>query len=329
MISLATSLVNDKVRKNVNACLDENRIGGGRFIKEFEDKVAKYMGVKHAIAVCNGSMADIVALATLKAQYPNKKEVIVPALTFIAQTNAVLINGLKPVFVDITEDFQMGEFKTNKNTLAVFPVHLLGKRCEIKSDVPIIEDACEAFGVWNKRDMATFSFFPSHTITTGEGGMIITNDDIHAEIARQLMNHGRKSDKILEKFHFDYLGFNGKMSNVLASIGCAVVEEADSVIKKRKENVELYNKLLKKDWYAESPHCYPYLYKTSQERDESLIRLSENGIEARKLFSCVPKTEYNFKGSYSIAEKIGKVGLFVPVHQDLSDDDIKKVVSLL
>ncbi|KKN59593.1 hypothetical protein LCGC14_0540560 [marine sediment metagenome] len=329
MISLATSLVNDIVRKNVNACLDENRIGGGRFVKEFEDKVAKYMGVKHAIAVSSGSMADIVALATLKVQYPNKTEVIVPALTFIAHTNAILINGLTPVFVDIGEDYQMGKFEINKNTLAVFPAHLLGKRCRVKADVPILEDACEAFGVWNLGDMGTFSFFPSHTITTGEGGMIITDNDIHARIARQLMNHGRKSDDILEKFHFDHIGFNGKMSNILASIGCAVVSEADGVIEKRKKNVELYNKLLSGDWYAESPHCYPYRYKTSQERDESLLRLSENGVEARKLFSCIPITEYGYSGSYPIAERIGDTGLFVPVHQDLTEDDIEKVVSLL
>src|SRR3990167_10475859 len=100
-ISLAHSTINDKVRENVNACLDENRIGQGRFIKEFEDKVAEFVGVKHAIAVSSGSMADMVALAVLKNQYPDRDEVIVPALTFIAQTNAVLINGLKPIFVDI------------------------------------------------------------------------------------------------------------------------------------------------------------------------------------------------------------------------------------
>lgn len=329
MISLATSLVNDKVRENVNACLDENRIGGGRFVKEFEDKVAKYIGVKHAIAVSSGSMADIVALAVLKIQYPNKKEVIVPALTFIAHTNAIIINDLMPVFVDIGEDYQMGKFEVNKNTLAVFPAHLLGKICNIEADVPIIEDACEAFGIWNWGDMGTFSFFPSHTITTGEGGMIITNSDRHAELARQLINHGRKSDDILEKFHFEHVGFNGKMSNVLASIGCAVVSEADGVIEKRKENVELYNKLLSGDWYADSPHCYPYLYKTSKERDESLIRLSKNDIEARKLFSCIPIIEYEYFGSYPVAERIGETGLFVPIHQDLSEDDIKKVASLL
>jgi len=223
MISLATSTVTKQVRDNVNAALDENRLGGGRFVTEFEDKVKSYMGAKHAIATCNGSMADIVALRVLAELNPDKEEVIVPALTFIAQTNAILINGLTPVFVDIKDDFQIDEskIKLGENTLAVFPTHLLGKSQNILhlSGVPIVEDSCEAFGVWNGGDMATFSFFPSHTITTGEGGMIITNNDRYAELARKIINHGRRSDNILDKFHFDHLGFNGKMSNIIAAIG--------------------------------------------------------------------------------------------------------------
>lgn len=340
-IGLAHSTVNNKVRANVNACLDENRLGQGRFIKEFEDKVAEFIGVKHAIAVSSGSMADIVALATLKAQHPDKDEVIVPALTFIAQTNAVLINGLVPVFVDIGQDLQMDVNqivgKINARTLAIFPVHLLGKKCNIESirkiaaiyNVPVIEDCCEGFGVWGQSDMGTFSFFPSHTITTGEGGMIITNNYKHAELARKIMNHGRKGDSVLDKFHFDMLGFNGKMSNILASIGCAVIPEANSVIKKRQENVEMFNKLLSENWFAESPHGYPLFYKDSEERDSVLLKLNANGIEARKLFSCLPTVEYRLKGNYPIAESIGQRGLYVPVHQGLTKKDIERIALFL
>ena len=341
MISLATSKITDKVRENIQAVLNENRLGDGRFVKEFEKKVAHYVGAKHAITTCNGSMADIVSLAVLKEQRPGKKEVIVPALTFIAQPNSILINGLTPVFVDIGTDYQINtaliEEKITENTLAIFPVHLLGVLCNIfeikriaqKYNIFVVEDCCEAFGIYSNTDFGTYSFFPSHTITTGEGGMIVTNDDTHAEIARSIKNHGRKSDDILEKFHFNYLGYNGKMSNITAAIGCGVIDEADSVIEKRKNNVSLYNNFLEGTWFAESPHCYPYIYKSQEERDKALLRLEKNGIEARKLFSCIPTVEYRIPGSYPVAQEIGEKGLFLPVHQELTEEDIKKIVFFL
>lgn len=184
--------------------------------------------------------------------------------------------------------------------------------------------------------MATYSFFPSHTITTGEGGMILTNDKELADLARAARNHGRtqKSD-ILNKFHFDNLGINGKMSNVLAAIGCAVVDTAWDVIKKRRRNVHLYNTILKREWYSFSPHCYPMYYHSEQERNETLLNLDKNDIEARKLFSCLPVDEkvYKYmgykKGDFPVAEDIAKRGLFVPIHQDLTEDDIRFVASLL
>ena len=341
MISLAETLVNNQVRENVNACLDEGHLGQGKFIKEFEDKVVKYIGSNYAVAVCNGTMADIIALAALKRLRPEKNEVIVPALTFIAQVNSIIANGLKPVFVDIGYDLQISvaeiRNKITDKTLAIFPVHLLGKKCNIsyikqiakQYNLFVLQDCCEAFGVWEESDFGTFSFFPSHTITTGEGGMIITNDKEKADLARKISNHGRKSDKILEKFHFDIFGLNGKMSNILASIGCAVIDEADKVISKRKENVEIYNKYFQKNWYADSPHAYPLIVESPEERDSILLNLEKNGIEARKLFSCIPQKELKLGGDYPVAEIIGDKGLYLPVHQGLNEIDIKRIFSVL
>lgn len=342
MLSLACSVVNKKVRANVKACLDENRIGQGRFIKQFEDSVAAYVGAKYAIAVSNGSMADIVALAALKYQHPEKTEVIVPALTFIAHINSVILNGLTPVFVDINADLQMNEYevaeKVNSRTLAIFPVHLLGKKCNIDQlkkiaavvNAYVIEDSCESFGTYNNTDFATYSFFPSHTITTGEGGMLVTNNKTHADWARKIMNHGRRSDIMSEKFHFDCLGFNGKMSNVLAAIGCGVMDNVPEIIFKRQKNVELFNQLLNEHWFAESPHGYPVFYRDEEERDGVLRKLEANDIEARKIFSCIPTQEWKMGGGfYPIAESIGRRGLYVPVHQNLSENDIRKIALFL
>lgn len=338
MISLATSKITPQVRKNINRALDDNRIAGGVFIEQFEKAVAKYNGAKYGIAVCNGTMADIVALAALKALYPEKNEVIVPALTFIAHTNAVLVNGLKPVFVDVDEHCQMnpGLIEVNEKTLAIMPANLLGVHNNMErifnkaKGIPIIEDNCEAYGIRNKQAlMSTYSFFPSHTITTGEGGMILTDNEKVAEYCRAARNHGRLSTDILNMFHFPLFGINGKMTNVAAAIGCAIAPSADSVIKKRQRNVEIYNDLLGKSWYAYTPHCYPVWYNTEAQRNDKLVELYENGIEARKLFSCLPTVEYKKKGNYPMAEKLSRTGLFVPVHQDLTKEDIKRVCKIL
>lgn len=354
MISLATSTITDKVAENIACVLDENRLGQGRFIKEFEQKVADYMGVKYAIAVSSGSMADMVTIAALKAMKPKKTEVIVPALTFIAQTNSVLINGLKPVFVDVGVNYQIDikqvEKTITKNTLAIMAVHLLGRACEIeklkdickKHKIYLVEDCCEAYGgeTNGKKfgtfgEFGTFSFYPSHTITTGEGGMVITNDKKCYEYALAARNHGRTSNNVLDMFHFKNFGFNGKMSNVTAAIGAAVVELADEVIEKRKQNVNIYNHYLNKDWYASSPHCYPVVYSTRRKRDKMLKKLEKNGIEARKLFSCLPTQENVYrdlgykKGDFPVAEKIGEMCLFTPIHQNLSAEDIFQVCKVL
>ena len=137
MISLATSHIDDQVRKNVNACLDENRIGQGRFNKEFEQQAAEYFGAP-AVCVSNGTMADMVAVACCKAlaHDPLRTEVIVPSLTFVAQTNSVLMNGLTPVFVDVTSDYQMDVNDVRKEvsdkTLAIFAVNLLGRAAPLE-----------------------------------------------------------------------------------------------------------------------------------------------------------------------------------------------------
>jgi perosamine synthetase len=335
MISLATSRITPKVRENINKALDDNRIAGGSFIAEFEEAVAKFHGARFGIAVNNGTMADIVALAALKALYPEKDEVIVPALTFIAQTNAVLVCGLKPVFVDVDEECQMNPdlIKVTEKTLCIMPANLLGKRANVEKikelGVPVVEDNCEAYGIRNDVEFSTFSFFPSHTITTGEGGMILTDDPLLAKYARACRNHGRISTDILNMFHFPVFGLNGKMTNIAAAIGCAIEPSGEGVIDTRQENVMKYNKILDKKWFAYSPHCYPVFYATEKERNAKLIELEKGGVEARKLFSCIPTVEYGLEGDYPMAEKLSRTGLFVPVHQDLTHEDIKKVCSIL
>lgn len=340
MITLGTATITEKATLNLAKCCLTERLGQGEFIEKFEGKIAKFVGTKHAISTCNGSMAVIVVLAAFKHLYPDKTEVIVPALTFIAQTNAVIINGLKPVFVDVGYDYQINTSLIKNvitdNTLAIAPTHLLGKKCniekiiEIAGNIPILEDSCETFGVKPKL-VATYSFYPSHTITTGEGGVIVTDDDELADLCRKIRSHGRLSENFMETFHFDIIGFNGRMSNVTAAIGDAAIELADEAIKKRKENVKVLNRAIGQDWYAESPHCYPIMCEAKTERNLMMMELYNNGIEARKIFSSLPTQEKVYQymkyelGDFPVAEDIGDRGLYVPIHQNLSDKNLEKI----
>lgn len=348
-ITLGTTEITQEVSENVLSCLDEGALGQGSFVREFEEKVEKMFRVKHAIATCNGTMADIVALAILKILKPWKRKVIVPAVTFIAQINSVFINGLEPEFVDIEKDGNFNlkqlEEKLDSEVLAIFPVHLLGRSAAVnylkvlatRHDTYFLEDSCEAFGatlepdkfLGTYGDMGTYSFFPSHVITTGEGGMIVTDNDEMAELARKLIVHGRRSDHYMEKFHFDHMGFNGKMSNLTAAIGVGVVDKTFEIVQKKQANVDKYNAFLDEKWWAQSPHAYPVWYESREKRDEVLKRLNDNGVEARKLFSCIPVEERMWSGEYPVGVDYTSRALYVPVHQNLTKEDIEYVCDLL
>jgi dTDP-4-amino-4,6-dideoxygalactose transaminase len=209
--------------------------------------------------------------------------------------------------------------------------------------LPLLEDSCEAMGgdmslpvnTSNKKlgtfgIAGSFSMFPSHTITTGEGGLIITNDDDFNEIARSIMNHGkwRSSD-----FDFKYLGINAKMSDLQAAIGCSLVKGIDEVNRKRRKNVEQYNKLLDASYFATAPHCYPVFYNSVVERDMALVKLRNEEIDCRKLMGCIP--DYSFykrfvEGKeFKTAKNFADCGLYVPVHQNLKNQDIERICEVI
>jgi perosamine synthetase len=362
MITLGTVNISNKTKELMKKALAEGIIGQGKYIREFENKLAKLLKVRHAIATANGTTADAAALAVAKyTDKSNRDEVIVPALTFIAQINALYYNHLKPVFVDVSHNYQIDtekiEEKINEKTLAIMPAHLLGRPAKMekilslakKYNLFVIEDACEALGSKYKNqfcgtigDMGCFSFFVSHTITTGEGGAIVTNNDELANILRSLRNHGRKSDKPAEKFIFPHIGFSAKMNCLEAIIGLGTIDELPKYIQKRRQNILKLNELLGKNWFSEEageyivPHAYPIMVKSKEIRDRLLKLLPEKfGIEARQIFSSIPTQmeAYEFlgekEGTYPVAEDIGQRGLYLPCHQNLSDHDIIKIAKAI
>ena len=165
--------------------------------------------------------------------------------------------------------------------------------------------------------------------------MILTDDKKIAELCKKIRNHGRRSDDILDKFHFDIFGYNGKMSNITAAIGSGVVENTDGIIFKRKKNVKALNEATGKDWYAESPHCYPVECENRNARDNKMKELYANGVETRKLFSSLPTQERVYRdmeyerGCFPVAEDIGERYLYVPCHQNLLDNELQQICKII
>lgn len=357
-IALGTVNLTDRTLELVTAAVKDGRIGQGPLISRFEEELASWFGVRHAILVANGTIADTVALAAIQGG-DRQGEVILPALTFVAQANAVYYNHLTPRFVDVTDDYQIDleqvEANISRQTVAIMPTHLLGRPANMdgilqlanKHGLPVVEDACEALGsrykdrlVGTLGSMGCFSFFVSHVITTGEGGVIITDDLELAETARSLRNHGRLSEKPEEKFLFPRIGFSGKMNQLEAAVGLGVMPVLDDIIAKRRDNLLFLNRLLG-DRFSEGPdeyivpHGYPVQFPEPQARDHAINHLHEKGIECRRLFSSIPTQvpAYAFLGhqlgEFPVAERIGDCGLYVPCHQNLSEADLRRIAQTL
>jgi len=303
-----------KEKEYVNDCLDSTWISSkGKYIQQFEERFAAYTGVKYAATVSNGTVAIHVALVALGIGPGD--EVIVPTLTYIASVNAIAYTGATPVFVDSLEStWQMDPAdvrkKITKNTKAILCVHLYGHPCEMNEltaisrefDVALVEDCAEAFGtlyegvhVGGFGHVSTYSFFGNKTITTGEGGMVVTNDEtIHDSVVHY---KGQGLAKHRQYWH-DVIGYNYRMTNICAAIGLAQLEQADSFIEKKRAVAAMYRERLGKlpvvfhEEVGNVRHSYwmcSILVKDNRLRDYVREYLDRNGVETRPLFyQCTP-----------------------------------------
>ena len=245
--------------KEVTESIKNQWISGGPKVKEFQERIAKLCGVKHAIAVCNGTQSLYVALKALGVGRGD--EVIVPDFTFIASANAVVWAGAKPVFVDVdAETFNIDPEETekaiSKKTKAIMPVHIYGQSAEMtlimkiakKHKLKVIEDACQGIGVsWKGKPVGGFghanclSFYADKILTTGEGGMVLTNDNEIAKRCVILLNQGRTGRGW---YIHDYVGYNFRMTDLQAGVGLGQLKKLPIIIKKRKKVEKLYHKYL-------------------------------------------------------------------------------------
>lgn len=350
-------LLSGNEKKYVMDCLDTSWISSkGKYVEKFESEFAKYLGVKKATTVSNGTVA--LHLALLALGIGEGDEVIVPTLTYIASVNAIKYVGATPVFVDsVSSTWQMDpvdvEKKITKNTKAIMVVHLYGHPCDMGSimkiaknnDVFVIEDCAEALGskyenqyVGSFGDIATFSFYGNKTITTGEGGMVVTNDDTLHNRAVHYKGQGLAKHR---QYWHDVIGYNFRMTNICAAIGLAQLENIEKVLDKKYKIAKWYDEKLRVmneiTFHKESENVYhsywmcSILVQNSDCRDGLRTYLSEYGIETRPLFYPVhtmPMYSDKYQ-KHQVAEDLGWRGINLPSYPELEEEDITNITKII
>ncbi len=347
----------DVERDYVTACLDSTWISSkGAFIERFEREFAEYVGARHAVAVCNGTVA--VHLTLLGLGIGPGDEVIVPTLTFIASVNPIVYCGATPVFVDCDPvTWQMDPTdvarKIGPRTKAILAVHLYGHPADMETlrgladgaGLRLIEDCAEAIGsriagrhVGVFGDIAAFSLFGNKTITTGEGGMVVTNrDDLHHLLVR-LKGQGLAA---AGGYWHDIIGYNYRMTNICAAIGCAQMTRIQEIVDRKIDLADRYRQRLKtidgivlhdrhNDRYVHSHWMVTVLVKRGH-RDAVMAFMREKNIETRPVFPPVHRMPmYQQSGAAcAVADDLSARGISLPSWPLLSDADVDRVVGVL
>ncbi len=360
MIPIAKPLIGDEEINAVTEVLKSGMLASGKEVKEFEKEFAQYLGAKHGIAVVNGTAALDVALKALRIGPGD--EVITTPFTFIASANSILFQGAKPVFADIdpkTYNLDPNEVleKITDKTKTIVVVHLYGQPADMKAfkeiaedhKLYLIEDCAQAHGaefngqkVGTFGDIAAFSFYPTKNMTTGEGGMVVTNDDELAKKADLIRNHGQA-----EKYLHVELGYNLRMTNIAAAIGRAQLKKLDGWNKKRIENARLLTGGISKIDGLTPPYVdervkhvfHQYVIKVEEEfplsREDLMAKLGEKGIGTAVHYP-IPVHHQPFYQKLGYPKDIcpnaieaSKKVLSLPVHPAVSEEDIAYIINTL
>ena len=329
------------------------------YIYKFQDSYKNYLGVKHAIATSSCTGALHIALKALDIKAGD--EVIVPDATWVASVAPITYLGANPVFVDVLkttwciDPIEIEKAITPK-TKAIIAVHLYGNVCEMdeimsiakKYNLYVIEDAAEAIGSQYKGkktgsigDFGVFSFHGTKTITTGEGGMLVTNNDTLYEEASILHDHGR-DPKIKKMFWAEKVGFKYKMSNLQAALGCAQMQRIEELVNRKIELFKMYKEELatvdgitmnQEQEYAKNSYWMPTIILDESlhvYRDVLINDLDKYGIRARPFFYPVSSFPlFNKLNENVVSDGLSMNGINLPSNFDMAEDDIKYVVNTL
>lgn len=358
MIRLAKPGIPEAALSSVIEILKSGDLVQGRYVREFETVLKDYLNISYSTIVSSGTAALHLCLMALGIGKGD--EVIIPAFSFPATANVVDIVGAVPVLVDITLDDYCLDVsgivaKITDNTKAIIPVHEFGQSADIEPivriareyDLLVIEDAACALGTeYDGRKAGTsgnfgcFSFHPRKAVTTGEGGLIVTEDRNLADKVRALRNHG-----ISDKGEFVYPGLNYRMTDFQAALGLAQMDNIDKTIVKRIEMADSYNKLLENCEYIRTPGIFPdrkNVYQTYHillaeriERDKLIEYLRRNGVQTNfgaHALHCLTyfKDKYGYEDTdFPAARQAYEKGLALPVGDHLKTGDIEYIVETL
>lgn len=359
-IPVMTPQLNGNELTYVTECITTGWISSqGAYVKRFEKEFAEVCGSSHGVAVSNGTVAIHLALAALGIGEGD--EVIVPDLTFAASINGVIYTGATPVIADIDpETWTLSpaavEALITPKTKAIMPVHLYGHPCHMdelmaiakKHNLFVIEDCAEALGTLYKGkhvgtfgEAATFSFFGNKTITTGEGGMVLFNDQATCDKAMVLRDHGMSKQK---RYWHDFVGYNYRMTNIQAAIGVAQLERLKEFVDLKRNMASVYNAGLKpqkgitvppeKEWAYNGYWLYTCIIdpKEGVSRNELIEKLTRNGVETRPVFyplhEMPPYIQYIRPGQeFPVTNYISENGISLPSSVNITPEEQATIVN--
>lgn len=351
--------LNGNELKYVNECIKEGWISSkGKFVDKFESEFSKYFKVKHSISCSNGTTALHLALLSLGICAGD--EVIVPSLTYVASANSIKYCGANPVFIDSEKnsyqlDLNLIESSITEKTKAVLIVHLYSGSCDIeklvdickKNNLYLIEDCAESIGArFNDKllgtygDVACFSFYGNKSITTGEGGMLVTNSDELNEKIRLFKGQGLDTSSADYYSHI-VIGYNYRMTNICAAIGLAQLENIDEIIKRKREIAKKYYDELKdskeikfqdiSETFFSTQWLVSVTCQNNEQRDQLIKFLKDNSVETRPFF--IPMTNLEIYSEHTsstpVADELSKCGLNLPSYPELTNLDIEYITSVI
>lgn len=351
--------IEEKEWKYVSDCVLSGWVSsGGAYVKRFEEMFAEYCGTKYAVSTSNGTTA--LHLSLLAHGIGPGDEVIVPTLTFIATANAVRYTGAEPVFVDSelatwNIDPEKIEERITEKTRAIIPVHLYGHPAQMdeilaiarRHQLVVIEDAAEAHGalyrgrrVGGIGDMGIFSFFGNKIVTTGEGGMVVTDDRKAAEKMRVLRDHGMDPQR---RYWHTVLGYNYRLTNLQAALGVAQMERIEDILLRKRKNAHTYSEVLatvpgvtvpgEQQWARNVFWLYSILIEPEQygmSRDALMECLRERGVETRPVFLPVhSQPVYDLPGQFPVAQYISQHGVSLPSSSRLHQEEVRKLAGFI
>lgn len=354
MIHVGQPTLTSNALEYVLDAVSTNRLTAGPYVDRFEQAFAAYVGTRHAVATTSGTTALHLMLAA-QGIGPGD-EVIVPSLTFVATANAVAYTGATPVFADVDYDTwtlapDAVSAVMSDRVKAIVPVHLYGVPADVPAlraiaeawGVALLEDAAEALGasihgrkVGGLGQAAAFSFYGNKTITTGEGGMVTTNDDDLAERLRLLRGQGQTPGR---RFWHEVVGFNYRMTDLQGAIGVSQMEVLDKLLDERTRVLALYRQQVSGVRFQHVPPHMVHgawgacvLLPEGTSRDGVAAALAAADIETRPMFPPVhsmPMYANARHGYMFVTDHIATRGLMLPTHADLTEQEVRHVCDCL